>query len=112
MMNTRAVTSQLTMRIVRALRRGPKRFNEIDRAVDAPNAPVLSKHLKKMVRDGLIVRHVHRLGPPAIVSYELTALGVDFARHAMPLMDWLDAHTAEIQAARDFQIALAARAES
>lgn len=106
MTNTRAVTSQLTMRIVRALAMGPLRFNQIDRAIQAPNAPALSKNLKKMLRDGLIERHVARLGPPACVSYSLTTLGRDMAEPASALLGWVEANAPQIEAARAHQRAL------
>jgi DNA-binding HxlR family transcriptional regulator len=109
MTSTRAVTAELTLKIVAALRRGPLRFNEIDRAVNAPNHPTLSERLKKMVRDGLIERRVHKLGPPANVSYELTKLGADFAQPATALIEWTRRNANQIEAARQYHQALAAR---
>lgn len=102
MNSMRAITSQLTLRIVRALSRGPLRFNQLDRAINAPNAPFLSKHLKKLVRDGIVVRHVDRLGPPAIVRYELTALGRDLSTPASTLLAWVESNAPQIEAAREY----------
>ncbi len=98
--NTRAVTNQYTLRIVTALRRGALRFNEIDRAINAPNQPILSKHLKKMLRDGLLVRTVIRTGPPAHVEYALTDLGRDLSGPASTMIDWLETNVARVEAAR------------
>ena len=109
MTSTRAVTSEMTLKIVRALSRGPLRFCEIDRAVNARNHPLLSERLKKMTRDGLIVRRVHKLDPPAIVSYELTKLGADLAKPASELIAWVERNADHIQSSREYHQALAAR---
>jgi DNA-binding HxlR family transcriptional regulator len=108
MPNTRAATAEFTLKIVCALQHGPLRFCEIDRAVCPANHPILSARLKKLVRDGLIVRNVHRLGPPAVVSYELTRLGAKLAKPAAHLLDFVDEHATEIEAAREYHRALSA----
>jgi len=100
MINARSVTSQATLRIVDKLRHRPLRFNEIERAIDAPNPVMLSKHLKKMQRDGLVVRNVIQLGPPARVEYELTPLGRDLVGPASALMGWLHRNQDEVEQAR------------
>ena len=66
---TRALTNQYGLRIVCALKRGPQRFNALERAIEAPNPPALSKLLKRMQRDGLVARRVIAIGPPAHVEY-------------------------------------------
>jgi DNA-binding HxlR family transcriptional regulator len=107
--STRAVTSDMTLKIVRALRRGALRFNEIDRAVHARYHPVLSDRLKKMARDGLIERRVIHLGPPAHVEYSLTPLGAGLAEAASPLVEWTEKNANQVEAARQYHQALAAR---
>lgn len=98
---TRAVTRELTLRIVGRLRHGPARFNELGRLVDAPSPPMLSKYLKKLQRDGLVERHVIQLGPPAITTYELTALGRSMIEPASAMLGWMDGHRDQIEAARE-----------
>jgi DNA-binding HxlR family transcriptional regulator len=98
--NTRTLSNQGILRIARALRNGPLRFNEIDRAINAPNPPILSKLLKKMQRDGLIVRNVVQLGPPAHVEYALTDLGSDLSGPATTMIDWIDTNVGKVEAAR------------
>ena len=97
----RSLLNPYGLRIVCALRGGPLRFNQIDRAVEIPHAPLLASILKKLVRDGLVVRHVHKLGPPAVVSYELTPLGHDLSKHTVGVLAWIEDHTAEIEASRE-----------
>lgn len=107
--STRAVTAEMTLKIVRALQKKPLRFNEIDRAVKSPNHPALSDRLKKMQRDGLIERRVIRLGPPAHIEYTLTRLGADLAKPATALLGWVDNHAVEVDASRQYHRMLAAR---
>jgi len=110
MTNLRAVTSTLTLRIVHALWRGPLRFNAIERAALAVHPPQLSRHLKKMARDGLITRCVVALGPPAHIEYALTPLGTTLASPASELLGWVDEHADQVEAAREHHRALSATA--
>jgi DNA-binding HxlR family transcriptional regulator len=76
------------------------RFAELERAVDARNPVAFSAILKKLTRDGLVLRTVLSLGPPAHVEYSLTALGRDFAATASQTIGWVDRHAFEIEEAR------------
>jgi DNA-binding HxlR family transcriptional regulator len=76
------------------------RFNELARAIDAPNPPVLSNLLKKAQRDGTVERHVHTLGPPPAISYSLTQLGRELAKPASELLSRIEEHRAEIEGSR------------
>jgi DNA-binding HxlR family transcriptional regulator len=107
--NTKAVTSQFTLRIVRALQRGPMRFSALERASDAPNAVRLSHHLKKLARDGILHRRVIKLEPPAVVEYALTQLGADLAKPASALLAWTEKNADAVQSARDYHQSLAAQ---
>lgn len=60
--------------IVMALRDGPRRFNEIKRAIGTISQRMLTLTLKGMERDGLVHRTVTPSNPPR-VDYELTELG-------------------------------------
>ncbi|WP_274626950.1 winged helix-turn-helix transcriptional regulator [Arvimicrobium flavum] len=60
--------------IVMALRDGPRRFNEIKRAVGTISQRMLTLTLRSMERDGLVLRTVTPSKPPR-VDYELTELG-------------------------------------
>src|ERR1700733_3374490 len=91
---TRAIMNHLCLRIVAALRNGPRRFNDLERAVGAPHPPALSSRLKRMARGGLGGRTVIETGPPAHVEYALTSLGRDLLKPASGLLDWV-AHNGE-----------------
>ena len=54
------------------LLQGPMRFNELHRRLGAVTHRTLSKTLKEMEADGLVIRHDYREIPPR-VDYALTA---------------------------------------
>jgi DNA-binding HxlR family transcriptional regulator len=90
MPNTNAITRALSLKIVGALRYGPRRFSQIEHTTDAKNPVDLSRVLKKLCRDGVITRHVITLGPPARIEYSLTELGADLVEPALGMTAWLD----------------------
>jgi DNA-binding HxlR family transcriptional regulator len=96
------LTNALALKVVANLRSGPSGFNAIARATGAANPPALSCVLKKMTRDGLIVRTVYELGPPAKTAYNLTPLGHDLAKVSAPLVDWVAANVGTVRANRDY----------
>jgi DNA-binding HxlR family transcriptional regulator len=98
--NTRVLTNQLALRIVARLQHGALRFNALERAVNAPNPVALSQLLKKLQRDGIVIRTVIRLGPPAVTEYALTDLGAGLAAPAGALMAWLDQNKQSVVQAR------------
>lgn len=60
---------------------------------------VLTLKLRAMERDGLVLRVATADVPPK-VSYELTGLGRSLVGESRRLIDWVQAHTARILAAR------------
>lgn len=68
------VGDKWSVMIVMALRGGPRRFNEIKRAIGTISQRMLTLTLRGMERDGLISRTVYPTNPPR-VDYELTELG-------------------------------------
>jgi DNA-binding HxlR family transcriptional regulator len=98
---TKSISNVWTLRIAHALSGGPLRFNVLDRAVNAPNAPMLSTYLKRMARDGLIARRVIELGPPARVEYGLTPLGLELAKPASELVTFVDRSMPQVDLARE-----------
>ena len=77
--------------IVMALRDGPRRFNEIKRAIGTISQRMLTLTLKGMERDGLIKRTVFPTKPPR-VDYELTELGHSLRRPVEELGHWAIEH--------------------
>lgn len=85
--------------IVMALRDGPRRFNEIKRAIGTISQRMLTLTLKGMERDGLVRRTVLPTKPPR-VDYELTELGHSLREPVERLGHWAidnEKHIAQAQ---------------
>lgn len=85
--------------IVMSLRAGPRRFNEIKRAIGTISQRMLTLSLRGMERDGLVTRKVFPTPPPR-VEYELTALGHSLLGPVEALGQWAIDHQAEIALAQ------------
>lgn len=69
-----------TLRIIDVLSGGNElRFNELERSIEDVNTATLSKRLKDMCSEGLVVRTEHTR---ADVTYQLTDLGME----ALPIL--------------------------
>src|SRR5947209_14551566 len=68
------VGDKWTVLVVSTLGDGPKRFNELRRALGSISQRMLTLTLRGLERDGLVTRTVFPTIPPR-VEYELTRLG-------------------------------------
>src|SRR5947209_733690 len=68
------VGDKWTVLVVTELGKGPRRFNEIRRALGSISQRMLTLTLRGLERDGLVTRTVFATVPPR-VEYELTRLG-------------------------------------
>ena len=68
------VGDKWTVLVVATLGGGPKRFNELRRALGSISQRMLTLTLRGLERDGLVTRTVFPTVPPR-VDYELTRLG-------------------------------------
>jgi DNA-binding HxlR family transcriptional regulator len=93
------VGDKWSVMIVMLLGPGPKRFNEIRRAINGISQRMLTLTLRGLERDGLVTRTVFPTVPPR-VDYELTALGQSLRRPIDALGEWAFANRDEIDAAR------------
>jgi DNA-binding HxlR family transcriptional regulator len=93
-----SMTNPLAMRVIARLRRGPGRFNQLERDTAAPSPFAMSSVLKKLCRDGLILRTVLRAEPPAHCEYTLTVLGRDYAESADQIEQHRDNYHAAVEA--------------
>jgi DNA-binding HxlR family transcriptional regulator len=95
------VNKQLAVRVVWAIsQEAPIRFNALERVIKV-HPSILSRVLKRCVRDGLVVREVRKVDPPADVRYSLSPLGAGLAQCSAAFVDWLDRHDDDIHFARD-----------
>ena len=93
------VGDKWTVLVVSALGGGPKRFNELRKALGSISQRMLTLTLRALERDGLVTRTVFPTVPPR-VDYELTRLGRSLLEPVNGLSAWARANRAAMEAAR------------
>ena len=93
------VGDKWTILVVSELGNGPKRFNEIRRALGSISQRMLTLTLRGLERDGLVTRTVFPTIPPR-VDYELTRLGQSLLEPVSGIGLWARQNRAAIQQAR------------
>src|ERR671925_1670674 len=88
------VGDKWTVLVVTVLGDGPKRFNELRRALGSISQRMLTLTLRGLERDGLVTRTVFPTIPPR-VDYALTPLGCTLIEPLLALGDWARRHQAE-----------------
>ncbi|GGK21798.1 transcriptional regulator [Streptomyces camponoticapitis] len=78
---------------------GPRRFRELQRAIDGISQRMLTLTVRRLERDGLVLRTVYPT-VPAHVDYRLTETGAGLTHLVKALADWSLAHRAVIAGAR------------
>jgi DNA-binding HxlR family transcriptional regulator len=73
--------------VIVELASGPRRFRELQRAVDGISQRMLTLTVRRLERDGLIDRTVVAAVPPQ-VTYELTDRGASLTHLVKQLADW------------------------
>ncbi|WP_424812293.1 winged helix-turn-helix transcriptional regulator [Roseococcus sp. YIM B11640] len=81
------------------LAEGPRRFNQLRRAIEGISQKVLSQTLKSLERDGLVTRQAFAT-VPVTVEYSITPLGRTLAATVDGLRLWAEAHMADVLAAQ------------
>lgn len=64
------------------------RFNELKSLVQGISSKILTERLKRLERDGYILRTVYP-EVPVKVEYQLTDLGKEYVEQAAPLIIWI-----------------------
>ncbi|WP_326819489.1 winged helix-turn-helix transcriptional regulator [Streptosporangium sp. NBC_01756] len=95
----RRVGDKWSVLIVVLLGRGPRRFNELHRMIEEISQRMLTRTLRGLERDGLVMRTVHPTVPPS-VEYALTDLGMTLLGPLSAVADWAVDHGADIASAR------------
>jgi DNA-binding HxlR family transcriptional regulator len=93
------VGDKWTVLVVSTLGGGPKRFNELRKALGSISQRMLTLTLRALERDGLVTRTVFPTVPPR-VQYELTRLGRSLLDPVSELGLWARKNRTAIQAAR------------
>lgn len=85
-----------TLLVILCLSAGPQRFNALQRAVVGISHRMLTVTLRKLERDGLVLRTVYPT-VPLHTDYELTPLGVSFTEPVMAIANWAIAAKRDIE---------------
>ncbi|WP_290860868.1 helix-turn-helix domain-containing protein [Hamadaea sp.] len=93
------VGDKWSLNVVYELRDGSRRFTDLKRSIEGISQRMLTVTLRNLERDGLVERTVHAVVPPR-VDYELTTMGQTLLKTAWELIDWAEAHAADIAHAR------------
>ena len=84
---TASVGDRWTLLLIEALREGPRRFNELVDALPGIAPNVLSKRLKHLEREAVLVGQPYSRRPLRL-AYELTASGRELAGALRLLAQW------------------------
>ncbi|NKQ52138.1 helix-turn-helix transcriptional regulator [Amycolatopsis sp. K13G38] len=93
------VAGKWSIGIIVAAANGPVRFTELERAVEGISRRMLTLNLRKLERDGLLVRTVYPTVPPR-VEYELTDMARELYESLRGLLDRAQKHRGSIAASR------------
>jgi DNA-binding HxlR family transcriptional regulator len=94
------VGDKWTVLVVSTLGDGPKRFNELRKALGSISQRMLTLTLRALERDGLVTRTVLPSNPPR-VDYELTRLGRSLLEPVSELGAWARKNRPAIAQARE-----------
>ena len=93
------VGDKWTVLVVSNLGDGPKRFNELRKALGSISQRMLTLTLRGLERDGLVTRTAYPTIPPR-VDYELTRLGRSLLEPVNELSLWARKYRAAMEDAR------------
>jgi DNA-binding HxlR family transcriptional regulator len=93
------VSGKWSIGILVAAAQGPVRFTELERSIRGISRRMLTLKLRKLERDGLLVRTVHPVIPP-MVEYTQTEMARELHSSLLELTDWARRHGGQVAAAR------------
>jgi DNA-binding HxlR family transcriptional regulator len=95
------VADKWTMLVLEVLEEhGVVRFTRLGELVGGISQKMLTKTVRQMERDGLVIRTVHPVIPPR-VEYQLTPLGRSLGEAFCGVWIWAEKHGEEIERARE-----------
>jgi DNA-binding HxlR family transcriptional regulator len=94
------IADKWALLIIATLHTERLRFTVLQRHIPGISQRMLSLTLRKLERDGLVIRTAHAEVPPR-VEYELSELAVTLVPHAVALAGWAIEHNPEIDAHRE-----------
>jgi DNA-binding HxlR family transcriptional regulator len=93
------VSGKWSIGILVAVAQGPVRFTELERSIRGISRRMLTLTLRKLERDGLLVRTVYPVVPPK-VEYTLTQMARELHQSLRELTDWARRHGNAVAAAQ------------
>ena len=93
------VAGKWSIGILVAAAHGPVRYTELERAINGISRRMLTLNLRKLERDGLLIRTVYPTVPPK-VEYSLTPMARELHDTLISLIDWAEMHRGAITSAR------------
>jgi DNA-binding HxlR family transcriptional regulator len=94
------IADKWTLLVIDALDgRVETRFTQLLERVGGVSQRMLTKTLRQLERDGLVVRRVHAEVPPR-VDYRLTPLGESLGEALCGVWQWVEAHGTEVERCR------------
>ncbi|GAA5168252.1 MULTISPECIES: winged helix-turn-helix transcriptional regulator [Amycolatopsis] len=93
------VAGKWSIGVLVAAAHGPVRFTELEREVAGISRRMLTLTLRKLERDGLLVRTVYPTVPPK-VEYSLTDMARELYTSLTGLLGWAERHRGDIARAR------------
>jgi DNA-binding HxlR family transcriptional regulator len=98
------VAGKWSIGIIIAAADGPIRFTELERTVEGISRRMLTLNLRKLERDGLLIRTVYPTVPPK-VEYQLTPIARELVDSVAMLTAWAERHRGAIaEARRDYDL--------
>lgn len=93
------IADKWSMMVLVVLDAGPMRFNAIKRQLEGITQKALTQCLRRLERNGLVLRRVLPMSPVA-VEYEITPLGRSLQIPFRALYDWTMEHLDDVDVAR------------
>jgi DNA-binding HxlR family transcriptional regulator len=93
------IADKWALLIIATLHTERLRFTELQRRIPGISQRMLTLTLRKLERDGLVIRTAHAEVPPR-VEYESTELAATLIPHAVALASWAIEHNPDIDAHR------------
>lgn len=93
------VSGKWSIGILIAAAHGPVRFTELERTINGISRRMLTLNLRKLERDGLLVRTVYPTVPPK-VEYSLTPIARELHASLAGLVGWAERHRSAIAESR------------
>ncbi|MEE1752866.1 winged helix-turn-helix transcriptional regulator [Streptomyces sp. SP18CS02] len=94
------VLDKWSLSVLSELCEGPRRFNDLRRAIPAVTQKSLTATLRRLERNGIVEREVVNDRPVA-VEYRITPLGKTMRPPVDVLLDWVRTYMPRIERARD-----------